>query len=755
MHSNGANIQAPVVAGILCKYANMAKGWRDRLFVLADGKLVYYKVSGSSGVNVHQVLQHYSSNGTRQLGIIGGKTAVLQKRDQEISNNGLKRTSRPAPQIGSPPPPTGAYAVQGARLRESNTERHKFYIHCKGNPVITVKCEAPDDRVAWLAALSGARLNGTDSTFHTLEKLKGAKVWTGPDADSALPQLLQTLASQHQLSEDGCALVRTHMRSVINQVHKLRAELARSQNDTRELAEEKRVLETRLIAETQQTTRASDRSSSSSLQQPEEADDVDDDSLAGVEYDSEPESLGGTVHDVGGDLFYDAREVISSSRGRRSQSDDSISGERVTARAGALASSTRAAVPSSRAPERAAELAKTLPRPDWTQQEGAAPKRRDRLPPPMEEERSVSLWSIIKECIGKDLTRICLPVFFNEPLSALQKMAEEFEYSNLLDYAATAPRGSPQRMQWMAVFAISGYSGTKGRTCKPFNPLLGETYEYVDGERGVRFIAEKVVHHPTILAGHAEGRAWTLAADLEAKSKFWGRCIELKPLGRIEVRFADGEVITWNKVVTTINNLIMGKLYIEHGGTMRVTSSVCPLEARVKFKNGGVLARSKNEVVGAMYDGSRELPGFSLEGCWDDRVVAEMGPGQPAAEVWRKAPAPPDPTRYNLTSFAITLNELTAGLRERLAPTDCRLRPDQAALEKGQYDLANAEKQRLEKKQRAARKAAEEGVPIRPRWFTERPDAQRGEQLAFEYAGGYWESRAAGKYADCRDIFGE
>ena len=51
------------------------------------------------------------------------------------------------------------------------------------------------------------------------------------------------------------------------------------------------------------------------------------------------------------------------------------------------------------------------------------------------QEKSVSLWAIIRECVGKDLTRICLPVYFNEPLSALQKLAEDLEYSALLDQA--------------------------------------------------------------------------------------------------------------------------------------------------------------------------------------------------------------------------------------------------------------------------------------------------------------------------------
>jgi hypothetical protein len=57
--------------------------------------------------------------------------------------------------------------------------------------------------------------------------------------------------------------------------------------------------------------------------------------------------------------------------------------------------------------------------------------------------------------VGKDLSRVCLPVFFNEPLGALQKVAEELEYSDLLDEAARAPRGSAERLARTAVFAVS------------------------------------------------------------------------------------------------------------------------------------------------------------------------------------------------------------------------------------------------------------------------------------------------------------
>ncbi|RWW70477.1 hypothetical protein BHE74_00021849 [Ensete ventricosum] len=61
--------------------------------------------------------------------------------------------------------------------------------------------------------------------------------------------------------------------------------------------------------------------------------------------------------------------------------------------------------------------------------------RRKKLPEPTEKEKGVSLWSMIKDNVGKDLTRVCLPVYFNEPLSSLQKCFEDLEYSDLLDQA--------------------------------------------------------------------------------------------------------------------------------------------------------------------------------------------------------------------------------------------------------------------------------------------------------------------------------
>jgi hypothetical protein len=90
----------------------------------------------------------------------------------------------------------------------------------------------------------------------------------------------------------------------------------------------------------------------------------------------------------------------------------------------------------------------------------------------------VSFWTILKDLIGKDLTRITMPVYFNEPLSMCQKLAETVEYNEVLDRAAqeTDPL---RRMAYVAIYNISRYAHMADRSTKPFNPLLGETYELV------------------------------------------------------------------------------------------------------------------------------------------------------------------------------------------------------------------------------------------------------------------------------------
>lgn len=102
-----------------------------------------------------------------------------------------------------------------------------------------------------------------------------------------------------------------------------------------------------------------------------------------------------------------------------------------------------------------------------------------------------------------------LQVNFNEPLSMLQRLTEDLEYHELLDRAAKC-ESSLEQLCYVAAFTVSSYSTTVFRTSKPFNPLLGETFE-LDRleENGYRSLCEQVPRPCS--AGHPLG--WRSQAD--------------------------------------------------------------------------------------------------------------------------------------------------------------------------------------------------------------------------------------------------
>lgn len=86
---------------------------------------------------------------------------------------------------------------------------------------------------------------------------------------------------------------------------------------------------------------------------------------------------------------------------------------------------------------------------------------------------------------------------------------------------------------------------------------------------------------------------------------------------------------------------------------------------------------------------------------------------------------------FNLTPFAITLNDCPPTLARWLPPTDCRLRPDQRAFEMAEYEKANTLKGEQEDLQRRtrARRATGELPPHEPRWFSAQMDGDTGERV--------------------------
>jgi len=94
------------------------------------------------------------------------------------------------------------------------------------------------------------------------------------------------------------------------------------------------------------------------------------------------------------------------------------------------------------------------------------------------EEQKKSLWKQLSGLIGQDVTSlISLPVWVFDPISFLQIMCEPMMYAELL-HKASESSDQYHRMGYLCAWIASGYSCAV-RLKKPFNPLLGETFEFI------------------------------------------------------------------------------------------------------------------------------------------------------------------------------------------------------------------------------------------------------------------------------------
>ncbi|CAF0972273.1 unnamed protein product [Rotaria sp. Silwood1] len=400
---------------------------------------------------------------------------------------------------------------------------------------------------------------------------------------------------------------------------------------------------------------------------------------------------------------------------------------------------------------------------------------RTQLPVPMFDRSQISIWSILKQCIGKELSKITMPIAWNEPVSFLQRFTENVLYSYLLDKAdeCTDP---VMRMQYVAAFAVSSIASNIDRLSKPFNPLLGETYEFIRDDLPFRYMSEQVSHHPPVSAFTCEskdgGARWKYYGSILPKAKFSVKNMEVHPKGLLTLELKR-EVYTWSSVTCTIHNIVVGRLWFEYHGTMEIINHSNKMKAVIHFKPYSWSTKELHKVEGYILD-SHKHKVRGLYGFWTDALYSidieqfeaflkqqkkdaknaaknpqeQVGNSASSADnvdldeevpdvdpsheqlnlpsnsitLWRIIPKLEYAAQYyNFSLFTMALNEWTEEdqkLRPPLPPTDARFRPDIRKMEEGDIDLAGEEKNRLEEKQRETRRAMEkQREEWQPRWF--------------------------------------
>ena len=403
--------------------------------------------------------------------------------------------------------------------------------------------------------------------------------------------------------------------------------------------------------------------------------------------------------------------------------------------------------------------------------------------------KSKGLWSIIKNKLMHPSATMSLPACFNSPQSSLQRASEEMEHARLLTLAAQLPR-SLDRLAYVAVWCCTHYSTVPHRPSKPFNPLLGETFE-LEGSLGrdeghaaggFRYVTEKVAHNPTCGAYaccDTQGlwRGWgdfTLRTSLGTTRAVVG----FDGMGRLDFP-ATGDAFAYTKGNSVVTGILSGDVRVDLAVDFAVENHATGERAEVSIKGSTVSGRicagtrgfsgRQESQRGTSWPCAAPAYAYALEGTvcghidvvpLDPEVIASC-PAHPTTPrlpghalrlipahrrhcVWIGNGTPnPRSTPYGMGRFASNTNRLTCAMLGTLPVTDSRWRPDIRMLEFSDVVAADRWKDALEAAQRKRREANAEALP---RWFTRATCALTGRQC-WEPTGEYWPARDKGPSA--------
>ena len=261
------------------------------------------------------------------------------------------------------------------------------------------------------------------------------------------------------------------------------------------------------------------------------------------------------------------------------------------------------------------------------------PLERDELPWLKDPNIKISVWSIIKDSIGKDISKLTVPVYMNDANSLLQKCASSCEYMEILDKAC-AEKEQAKRLAIVSVFGCTMTTSAERSAMKPFNPLLGETFECQSPN--FEFLSEQVSHHPPISANYAKGRKsnyiyWNCT---KTNTRFNGKGMDLYHQYRTYVDLLDyKERVEIQTPSMSVHNLVIGTMYLDIGGTLKSRILDNPnLGCQIRFTKKGWISREEYKCEGELYEiqpgkGKKQRMIYKIHGHWSSEIfITEFMP---------------------------------------------------------------------------------------------------------------------------------
>ena len=233
---------------------------------------------------------------------------------------------------------------------------------------------------------------------------------------------------------------------------------------------------------------------------------------------------------------------------------------------------------------------------------------------------------IIKQLhFGMSLTNITLPTFILEPRSTLERFMDWAVHGDLLRGTEKEPDPLIRCLR-LCTWIVSGFHMGSLLPKKPYNSVIGEVYRatVVDEKDDIIgcYVAEQVSHHPPITAFHycdRKGNA-IIWGHTEMRSKFYFNSIAaLMEHENTQVNYeipSLGESYTFNFPNMYGKGILVGKMRMEIGGTVKIKCKKTNVKAKIVFLEKPLIGKKYNMFEGYIYQKNKKEPEITFYGRW-------------------------------------------------------------------------------------------------------------------------------------------
>jgi hypothetical protein len=284
---------------------------------------------------------------------------------------------------------------------------------------------------------------------------------------------------------------------------------------------------------------------------------------------------------------------------------------------------------------------------------------------------------------GKGIVGLSLPIRLFEPRSTLERMLDRWAFMPVF-LSNTQGLNEIEKFKRVILMSVAGLYVSPSQE-KPFNPLLGETLQAFWPD-GTQVFCEHTVHHPPVTNFQVLGNGFRIEGFLELVGKFKKNTLVGGFQGKVSVVFESGQVITYQYPQFKAGGMIFGSRTVNWSREMifedKINNITCNLAFGPKKKKGWfkkAVGKNDDFIGEILVRGNKvcEVIGSWLEGLSFDGVKA-----------W-------DSTVHQPVFHKFVSHPL---------PSDWRYREDLVWLAKGNQDIAQKWKYKIENQQREDRK---------------------------------------------------